>query len=92
VHQLGLRRHALAITVGVLGALFFAAFTWSEYGYFCDQARDHGSRTCEGFWSSEHLHDWVYNATSNYQSELLFGVLVVVLLHRLAGREDEDET
>jgi hypothetical protein len=91
VRQLA-RRHLLAVVVGVLGLAFFAAFTWSEYSYFCDQGRDHGNKSCQSFWSSEHLHDWVYNATSNYQSELLFGVLVVVLLHRLAGREDEDET
>lgn len=78
--------------VATLGAICFAAFTWGEYGYFCDQARDHGPGRCPGFWSSQHLHDWVYNATSNYQSELLFGVLVVTLLHRLAGRADEDET
>lgn len=87
-----MRRHALAIGVAVLGLVCFAAYTWSEYSYFCDQGRDHGNQGCEGFWSMTHIHDWVYNATSNYQSELLFGVLVVVLLHRLAGREDEDET
>jgi hypothetical protein len=31
------------------------------------------------------MHDWIYNAASNWQSELLFGVLLVVLLHRSKG-------
>jgi hypothetical protein len=86
------RRHTLSIVVAVVGVSCFAAFTWAERGYFCDQAEDHGQRSCPGFWSPEHLHDWIYNATSNYQSELLFGVLIVVLLHRLAGHEDDDQT
>jgi hypothetical protein len=38
------------------------------------------------------LHDWAYNAASNWQSELLFGILLIVLLHGLAGRKDEDQT
>jgi hypothetical protein len=87
-----MRRHVVAIGVASLGIISFAAFTWAEYGFFCDQSRDHGNKGCAGFWSMAHIHDWVYNATSNYQSELLFGVLIVVLLHRLAGRKDEDET
>jgi hypothetical protein len=37
----------------------------------------------------EHVHDWLYNAASNWQSEMLFGVLVVALLHRLPGDRDE---
>jgi hypothetical protein len=76
--------HWLTVTVAVLAGLCFAAFTWAEYGYFCDQNKDHSER-CQGFWSSEHLHDWIYNAASNWQSELIFGVLLVILLHRAKG-------
>jgi hypothetical protein len=88
-----IRRHALALGVAAIGILSFAAFTWSERAYFCDQAKDHMS-PCQGFWSSEHLHDWIYNAASNYQSELLFGVLLVVLLHKAEGPHgaDRDDT
>jgi hypothetical protein len=86
------RKHLLAIVVAVLGIAFFTLYTWAEYGYFCDQGRDHGNEGCESFWSNAHLHDWVYNAASNWQSELLFGVLLVVILHKMAGRDDEDET
>jgi hypothetical protein len=81
----------LAIVVASLGLFSFAVFSWSERGYFCDQASSH-HESCSGFWSAEHMHDWIYNAFSNYQSELLFGILVVVLLHHLAGRKDQDQT
>jgi hypothetical protein len=64
-----------------------AVFVVSEYGYFCDQASDHHSR-CAGFWSSEHLHDLLYNASANWQSELWFGVLLVILLHKARGGDD----
>jgi hypothetical protein len=96
-----LRRHLLAVVVAALGAISFAIFTWSEYGYFCDQNSDHNEilqqvhgrpQACPSFWSSEHIHDWVYNAASNWQSELIFGVLLIVVLHGLAGRKDEDQT
>lgn len=76
--------HWLTAVVGVLAIASFATFTWAEYGYTCDQARDHGN-TCPGFWSSIHLHDWIYNTTSNWQSELFFGVLLVILLHKAKG-------
>ena len=79
-----LRHHWLTVAVGVWAVLSFAIFTWAERGYFCDQASDHHSH-CQGFWSSEHLHDWIYNAASNWQSELLFGVLLVVLLGKARG-------
>jgi hypothetical protein len=85
------RRHALVLTVAVVGAISFALYTWAEYGYFCDQGRDHGNHGCEGFWSNSHLHDWIYNAASNWQSELLFGVLLVVLLHKLEGPNGADK-
>jgi hypothetical protein len=86
-----LRRHPLAVTVAVLGVISFLIFTWAEYGYFCDQAQSH-HESCSGFWSLEHLHDWIYNAASNWQSELLFGILLVILLRKVGGDEDEDET
>jgi hypothetical protein len=87
-----LREHALGIGVALLGALTFALYTWAEYGFFCDQGRDHGNQGCEGFWSNAHLHDWIYNMASNWQSELFFGVLVVILLRKLqTGNEDEAE-
>jgi hypothetical protein len=84
-----LRRHALVVGVAVLGALSFALFTWAEFGYFCDQAGDH-DQSCPGFWSSEHLHDWVYNAASNWQSELLFGILLLVILLKIEGAHGAD--
>lgn len=84
-----LRRHALVVVVAVFGVLSFALFTWAEFGYFCDQARSHGD-ACSGFWSVEHLHDWIYNAASNWQSEALVGVLLVVILLKLEGRDGAD--
>jgi hypothetical protein len=72
-----LRRHALVVGVAVLGALSFALFSWAEFGYFCDQA-------------GEHLHDWVYNAASNWQSELLFGILLLVILLKIEGAHGAD--
>lgn len=85
-----IRRHALVLGVAVFGIVSFAAFTWSEYGYFCDQASDH-RQPCPGFWSSEHLHDWIYNATSNWQSEALIGILMLALLLKLEGPRGADK-
>jgi hypothetical protein len=89
-----LRRHALVIGVALFGLASFAAFSWSEYGYFCDQGRDHGNKGCESFWSSAHLHDWIYNTTSNWQSECLIGILLLVLLLKVEGARgaDRDDT
>lgn len=88
------KRHALAIGVIVLGLASFALFTWSEYGYFCDQGRDHGLHGCQSFWSKAHLHDWIYNASSNWQSELLVGIGLLVALNKLEGPRgaDKDDT
>lgn len=86
------RRHSLVMIVAVFGTLSFVVFTWAEYGYFCDQGREHGNEGCESFWSMAHIHDWVYNAASNYQSELLFGILVILLLKRVASDRDEDKS
>lgn len=76
--------HWLTIAVTLLAIGWFIAFSWAEYGYFCDQAADH-NHNCSGFWSITHLHDWIYNAASNFQSELFFGVLLVILLHKSKG-------
>jgi hypothetical protein len=88
------RRHALAIGVVVFGAAFFALFTWAEYGYWCDQGRDHGQTACPSFWTTRHLHDWIYNAASNWQSELLVGIGLLVVLNKLEGPRgaDRDDT
>lgn len=84
-----LRRHALVCAVTVLGMGSFALFSWSERGYFCDQASDH-HQPCPAFWSSEHIHDWIYNAASNWQSELLFGILLLVVLLKIEGQHGAD--
>lgn len=76
--------HWLTIITAVCAIGSFVLFSWAERGYFCDQAADHKS-PCPSFWSSEHLHDWIYNAASNWQSELFFGVLLVILLHKAKG-------
>jgi hypothetical protein len=85
-----LQKHSFLVFSGVLGALLFAVFTWSERGYFCDQAKDHKS-PCGSFWSSEHLHDWVYNAFSNYQSEMLIAVFLVLMLKKGASEGDREK-
>lgn len=81
------RRNVLTLSVAVLGVVTFALYTWAEYGYFCDQARSH-HEACTSFWALEHIHDFVYNAMANFSSEVIFGILLVVLLHRLEGRKD----
>ena len=85
-----IRRHALVVGVAILGIFSFCLFSWAEYGYFCDQASDHDQK-CSGFWSSEHIHDWAYNAASNWQSELLFGILLLVVLLKIEGRDGADK-
>jgi hypothetical protein len=84
------KRHALAIGVILLGIASLAVFTWAEYGYFCDQGRDHGNEGCEGFWSQAHVHDWLYNAASNWQSELLVGIGLLVALKKFEGPRGAD--
>jgi hypothetical protein len=84
-----LRRNMLLIVVAVVGVLSFAIYSWAEYGYFCDQGREHGNNGCEGFWSNAHLHDWIYNITSNWQSEALIGVVLVYLLLRAEGKKED---
>lgn len=84
------RRNILIITIGVLGVLVFAMFTWAEYGYFCDQAVSHHQR-CGSFWAREHLHDWIYNSASNWQSELLFGGFLLIVLRRFGRLHNDPE-
>lgn len=84
------RANILIVTIAVLGVLSLAVFTWAEYGYFCDQAMSHHER-CASFWSREHVHDWTYNATSNWQSELLFGGLLLIVLRRLGRLHNDPE-
>lgn len=79
-----LRRHALLIVVAIFTVVSFVAFTWAEWHYFLDQAKTH-NESAPTFWSSEHLHDWLYNAAANWHSELAMGILLVVLLHKLEG-------
>lgn len=88
-----LKRHALLIGAIVLGLLAFCIYSWAEYGYFCDQAAEHGNK-CEPFTSSTHLHDWIYNATSNWQSDLLIGICLLLILNKIEGPEgaDHDDT
>lgn len=82
------RRHLLPITAAFLGACAFIAFSWAERGYFCDQARDHHS-PCPAFWSAAHVHDWVYNGTANWQSDLLVGIFLLILLRRASGKGED---
>lgn len=74
-----LRRHWLLVAVALFGVVSLAVFTWSEWGYFCDQAASH-KEPCGGFWSAEHVHNWTYNAFANVMSEVLVGILLVVIL------------
>lgn len=84
-----LRRHALAVGITIWGLASFALFTWAEWGFFCDQAASH-KEPCGSFWSAGHIHDWAYNAASNWQSEALVGVTVVLFLSKLEGRHGAD--
>jgi hypothetical protein len=95
-----LKRHALVIGVAVVGLLSFALFAWREYGYFCDQnsnlnelreALHMASKPCEGFWSSAHMNDLLYNAASNWQSECFFGILLLVMFLKLEGPRGADK-
>lgn len=80
-----LRSHTLLIGCLLFGLIAYALFTWAEYGYFCDQASSH-KEPCAGFWSMEHVHDWLYNSASNWQSDLLIGLFLGVLLSRWERR------
>jgi hypothetical protein len=82
------RRHWVVLLVAALALAHWASFTWAEWGYFCDQAADHGQAACGSFWQAEHVHDWLYNYSANVLSELTFGVVLVVLVNR-SRTEDE---
>src|SRR4051812_763970 len=98
-----IRRHALLIAVLVLIPIVLVIFSWAEYGYFCDQGSNlneilratHAEpQSCEGFWSLTHLHDWIYNMASNWQSDLLIGILAVLIFNKIEGPHgaDKDDT
>lgn len=80
--------HWLTLLVIVLAVVVTILFVVNEYGYFCDQSADHGTHSCPSFWSAEHRHDLLYNAAANWQSELWFGVLLVILLHKAKSGDD----
>lgn len=81
-----LSRHSLTLSLLAVGVAAFALYMWAEYGYFCDQARSH-HEACGAFWSAEHMHDLVYNAASNWQSEVLFGGFLIYVLRARGLRE-----
>jgi hypothetical protein len=94
------KRHALMVAVLVLIPIVLVIFSWAEYGYFCDQSDNlneilratHGSpQSCEGFWSTAHLHDWIYNMASNWQSDLLIGILLVLAFNKIEGPHGADK-
>lgn len=87
-----IRRHALAITVCIIGTISLIAFTWADwYNYSNEQSAHHESAI---FWSKDFLANWLDNAAQNWHSELLFGVLLVILLNKLEGQHgaDKDDT
>lgn len=95
-----LRRHALVVGATVLGLISFVVFSWAEYGYFCDQNQNLNEilrhvggdpQPCQSFWSREHVHDWLYNAASNWQSELIYGIMVLVILMKIEGARGADK-
>lgn len=85
-----LRDHAVLVGAAILGAVSFAIFTWAERGYFCDQAASH-KEPCGDFWTREHLHDWIYNAFANYTSDLLIGILLLLILFKIEGPHGADQ-
>jgi hypothetical protein len=75
----------MALIVGTLGILALGAFTWGDwYTYAADQKDHHGHAV---FFSWAFLANYLDNAAQNWHSELLFGVLLVLLLRDLGARE-----
>lgn len=75
-----LRHHKLLIAVVVFGLASLVGFTWGVYIDYVDRAAEHHEHAV--FWSTSFAATWLYNATSNWQSEALVGILLVVLLKR----------
>lgn len=75
-----LREHKLLIAVAAFGIASLAAFTWGVWRDYADRAVEHHGEAI--FWSTSFLATWLYNASSNWQSEALVGVLVVWLLRQ----------
>lgn len=84
-----IKHNLLLIGAVSLGIAMFSFYTVNEYGYFCDSSKQHHAK-CEGFLSSAHLHDWLYNASSNWQSDLLVGAALVTVLRRAEGPRGND--
>lgn len=77
-----LRNHKLLVAVIAFGLVSLAAFTWGVWQDYADRAVEHDSEPV--FWSISFFATWLYNASSNWQSEALVGILVVYLLKRKA--------
>lgn len=75
-----LRAHKLLVAVAVFGVASLALFTWGVWEDFAARAAEHHAPA--SFWSRDFLATWAYNTASNWQSEALIGVLVVVLLKK----------
>jgi hypothetical protein len=83
------RRHLLVLTVAVLAVLSLVFFTWADWHTYVQDQEAH--RQTAEFWSNDFLANWGDNAAQNWHSELLFGVLVVVLLKKLEGPRGADQ-
>lgn len=83
-----LRRHRTIILLVCLGLVALVLFTWANWhNYVMRQQHDHVSAV---FFSWDYLAEWLYNAASNWQSEILFGGAVVLWATRHAPRDDEE--
>jgi hypothetical protein len=79
------------VSVAVLGVAALIFFTWADWYTFAQDQEAH--HEAAHFWSVQFLANWGDNAAQNWHSELLFGVLVVVLLKgaRRGSEEDVEE-
>lgn len=84
------RRHALVLAAAIGAVVWFVIYTWSEWRFFIDNSFQHGSAP-QGFWSSQHLHDWLYNLSANVVSEVMFGVFFVIMFHKVEGSQGADK-
>lgn len=81
------RRHRTLLLFLALGLIALAIYTWAEWHYFVDQAASHHEPRPR-FWDPEHVHDWLYNGMSNWQSDFLIGAFAVYLLTNHAPADD----
>lgn len=75
-----LREVPLFVFVALLAVASLAVFTWAEWHFYVLNEASHHAHAV--FWSRGHLYDWLYNAAANWQSELIFGVVLVWWLHK----------